>query len=172
MDYWAILRTPFGWCGLVTSRYSGIKEVILPVKHKTCVAKRIKRDYSSALPNSAKLSKFIRPLQAYFRGKQVEFKFPLDISNFTPFQKSVYKKLMNVKFGEVRTYGWLARQIGRGRAARAVGNALAKNPIPVIIPCHRIIPASPAGRRSVGNFSALGGPSLKRKLLALEGVCL
>lgn len=85
----------------------------------------------------------------------------------TPFQRRVLEKVREIPAGEVRSYQWVAKEIGAERAARAVGTALAKNPIQLLIPCHRVIRSD--GR--IGQYSA-GGPSVKTKLLALEGVDL
>jgi methylated-DNA-[protein]-cysteine S-methyltransferase len=73
---------------------------------------------------------------------------------------------MKVPRGTVRTYSWLARRVGTPKAARAVGNAMARNPVPFIIPCHRIVPES----GGVGNYGY--GPKLKRRLLMLEGAVI
>lgn len=83
----------------------------------------------------------------------------------TPFQKGVWKALLEIPRGEVRTYGWLARRIGRPGACRAVGNALGKNPLAPEVPCHRIVSA-----KGIGGYSGEGGVSKKRQLLAREGV--
>lgn len=91
---------------------------------------------------------------------------PLDLSGTSPFQQKVLKILQKVPRGEVRTYAWLARKAGRPKAARAVGNTMAHNPIPFLIPCHRVVPA--AG--GVGNYGQ--GSELKRKLLEREGVAV
>ncbi len=91
----------------------------------------------------------------------------LDLSCLTPFQRRVLKKALEIPAGEVRSYQWLAKEIGAERAVRAVGTALARNPIPFLIPCHRVIRTN--GR--IGQYSA-GGPSMKAKLLAFEGVDL
>ncbi len=88
---------------------------------------------------------------------------PVDWSGFTPFQEKVLKALLKVPTGRVRSYAWLARRAGFPRAARAVGNVMANNPIPFLIPCHRIIPAS----GGVGNYGL--GRELKRELLTKEG---
>jgi O-6-methylguanine DNA methyltransferase len=91
---------------------------------------------------------------------------PLDLSGLTGFQQKVLKILQRVPSGEVRTYAWLARKAGRPAAARAVGNTMARNPIPFLIPCHRVVPA--AG--GVGNYGL--GSKLKRELLQREGVAV
>jgi len=89
-----------------------------------------------------------------------------DFSQVTPFQREVYEAALRVKAGETRTYGWLAEQTGRGTAAsRAVGGALGQNPWPLLVPCHRFVGAN--GKMT--GFSAPGGLTTKRKLLAIEG---
>lgn len=108
----------------------------------------------------------IRQLDSYFKGKPVKFVFRADLPYGTPFQQAVWKKLGELLPGQLTTYGALAREIKRPRASRAVGQAVGANPLPVIIPCHRVI----ASDGSLGGFA--GGLALKRKLLALEGIKL
>ncbi|MCZ6690863.1 MAG: methylated-DNA--[protein]-cysteine S-methyltransferase [Planctomycetota bacterium] len=104
-----------------------------------------------------------REVQAYFQGKQPSLDVRMDLSGTTAFQRSVYKAARSIPPGSVRTYGEIARKIGRPGAARAVGTALGKNPIPLLIPCHRVV-----GSTGLGGFSSPGGLSLKKRLLALE----
>ncbi|NLX14115.1 MAG: methylated-DNA--[protein]-cysteine S-methyltransferase [Phycisphaerales bacterium] len=103
-------------------------------------------------------------LADYFAGRRVSFRVKTDLSGLSPFQKTVLKACVRIASGHTLTYGQLARQIGHPRAARAVGGALARNPIPLVIPCHRVI----AGNGSLGGFSAEHGIALKRWLLKLE----
>jgi O-6-methylguanine DNA methyltransferase len=91
---------------------------------------------------------------------------PMDLSGMSEFQLRVLKALRQVPSGKVRTYAWLAKQAGNPRAARAVGNAMARNPIPLLIPCHRVVPAS----GGVGNYGL--GVARKRRLLSREGVAV
>lgn len=88
-----------------------------------------------------------------------------DLSHLTEFERAVLMKALEIPRGEIRTYGWIANQIGRPGAVRAVGSALRKNPVPVLIPCHRVV-------RSDGHIGdyALGGSEAKRRILAAEGV--
>ncbi len=103
----------------------------------------------------------INELREYFNGTRKEFKIPLDIKG-TEFQKRVWKELLEVPYGTTATYGEIATRIGNPNASRAVGNANNKNPVPIIIPCHRIIGA---GNKLVGYA---GGLTMKKKLLELE----
>lgn len=90
---------------------------------------------------------------------------PLDLSSVTPFQAKVLLKAAEIPPGEVRPYGWVAREIGSPGAARAVGGALANNPVPVIVPCHRVVRSDGV----LGRYS-LGGDANKRRLLEAEGL--
>jgi methylated-DNA-[protein]-cysteine S-methyltransferase len=89
---------------------------------------------------------------------------PMDISCLGGFHRKVLKALQQVPRGEVRNYAWLARRVGNPKAARAVGNAMARNPIPILIPCHRVVPST----GGTGNYGL--GKEMKRDLLRREGV--
>lgn len=91
-------------------------------------------------------------------------KLPVDLSSVTDFQQSVLRTTATIPKGEVRPYGWVAREIHRPKAVRAVGTALARNPVPLIVPCHRVIRSD----GHIGNYS-LGGPHSKTTLLEHEG---
>ncbi|MBX5451971.1 methylated-DNA--[protein]-cysteine S-methyltransferase [Thermogemmatispora sp.] len=92
---------------------------------------------------------------------------PFDLRSCSPFEQAVLYKALMIPRGEVRPYAWVAREIGQPRAVRAVGNALARNPIPLLIPCHRVVRSD----YRLGNYS-LGGSFNKRALLQAEGVDL
>ena len=103
-------------------------------------------------------------VQKRFDGARTEGP-PLDLDTLTEFEQAVLTKTMEIPSGEVRPYSWVAREIGRPRAVRAVGSALAGNPITFVIPCHRVVRAD----GHIGNYGA-GGPEAKREVLELEGV--
>jgi methylated-DNA-[protein]-cysteine S-methyltransferase len=103
-------------------------------------------------------------LDLYFRRKPVEFDLSLDFLDGTSFQKIVWKQLQEIPYGKVVTYGDIARMIGRPKAFRAVGHASGANPIPIVVPCHRVIAAG----NKIGGYSA--GLDIKRALLELEGI--
>jgi methylated-DNA-[protein]-cysteine S-methyltransferase len=88
----------------------------------------------------------------------------VDLSRASEFTRAVYRTLRRVEPGEVVTYGELARRAGRPGASRAVGRAMATNPVPLIVPCHRVLPAN----GGVGQYGA-GGPAVKARLLRIEG---
>jgi methylated-DNA-[protein]-cysteine S-methyltransferase len=125
-------------------------------------------------PNRVRLSELIenerhpvlveteRQLREYFAGKRKEFSVALDMRG-TRFQKDVWEALLAIPFGETRSYGQLARQLGNPQATRAVGAANGRNPISILVPCHRVIGAS-------GKLTGFaGGLDVKARLLGLEG---
>ncbi|HHT9136696.1 MAG TPA: methylated-DNA--[protein]-cysteine S-methyltransferase [Candidatus Wunengus sp. YC60] len=113
---------------------------ILHLLHKDPFT-RAKRetDGTNIQRNDSLLKYEIDLLKTYFKGKQVDFDFPLDLSSGTSFQIKVWNKLREIPYGECRSYKWVAEQIGNPRATRAVGMANNKNPLPPVIPCHRVI---------------------------------
>ena len=92
-------------------------------------------------------------------------RIPLDLRGHSPFEQDVWRKALEIPRGEDRPYGWVAAEIGRPRAVRAVGTALGHNPVPLIVPCHRVVRTD----GSIGQYS-LGGPANKRTILAAEGL--
>lgn len=114
-------------------------------------------------PGDGALAEAARQLTQYFEGRRQTFALPLDLARTRPFQREVLLKLLKVPYGEVVTYGELAALCGRPRAARAVGGAMRGNPLPIVVPCHRVLP-------SAGGLGGFGGrPELKWRLLELEG---
>jgi methylated-DNA-[protein]-cysteine S-methyltransferase len=103
-----------------------------------------------------------RELILYLEGKLRKFTVKLDLRGTTPFQRKVWRATCKIPYGQVRTYAWIADKLGDPNSARAVGNALGKNPIPIFIPCHRVVGA----HGGLGGFSA--GLGFKRWLLSLE----
>lgn len=107
-----------------------------------------------------------RELDEYFAGRRREFDLPVDLTPLPAFQREVLEELALVPYGGVDTYGGLARKVGRPRAARAVGGALNRNPVPIVVPCHRIVGAT----GTLVGYA--GGLERKRALLGLEGAIL
>jgi len=111
-----------------------------------------------------RLEQAVRELAEYAAGDRRAFDLALDLHG-TPFQVAVWNELARIPFGETRTYGQIARAVGRPRGAQAVGAANGRNPVPIIVPCHRVLASD-----GIGGFS--GGLERKHQLLAHEGVLL
>ncbi len=115
---------------------------------------------------AALLAGIIKQLDEYFRGERRVFDLPIDWSGMGEYQREVLRACYAIPYGEVRTYGGLALQTGRPKAARAVGNIMATNPMPIVIPCHRVI-GSDGSLHGYG-----GGLDVKARLLKMEGAQL
>jgi methylated-DNA-[protein]-cysteine S-methyltransferase len=116
-------------------------------------------------PESPLLAEAIRQFDAYFAGERHDFELPLDWSLISGFNRQVLRELADgVPYGQVVGYGALAGRVGQPGAAQAVGTAMGANPLPVVVPCHRVVESD----GGIGGFG--GGLETKRKLLALEGV--
>lgn len=107
--------------------------------------------------------RYAHAVRAAARGRPFEMP-EVDLSDLHPFESRVLGALSTIPRGQVRTYGWLARQAGRPGAARAAGNVMARNPVPLLLPCHRVVPA----RGGLGGYAF--GPAIKRALLRKEGL--
>jgi methylated-DNA-[protein]-cysteine S-methyltransferase len=113
-------------------------------------------------PSEKETKLYTRELTEYFAGRRRQFSFPLDLRG-TPFQLSCWRALLKIPYGETRTYADIARAVGQPQAFRAVGMANNRNPIAIVVPCHRVI-------ASDGTLCGYGGGlDLKRRLLELEG---
>ncbi|MFZ9817675.1 MAG: methylated-DNA--[protein]-cysteine S-methyltransferase [Ilumatobacteraceae bacterium] len=124
------------------------------------------RGGSASLPKGAAASMVRlaeRELREYFAGRRKKFTVALDLDG-TDFQRAAWEAMRKIPFGTTISYGDQARSMGKPKAFRAVGSANGRNPIPIIVPCHRVV----AGDGSLGGYSL--GLAMKRKLLALEGV--
>ncbi|HHV79961.1 MAG TPA: methylated-DNA--[protein]-cysteine S-methyltransferase [Firmicutes bacterium] len=155
-----VFQTSWGWQRLT---WRGEKVVSLSLPSSEQPAERSPAKYSVEPPFW--IRELINRLRGYFESREVDFSdIEVDTSGATEFDQKVWACLRNVQRGSIVTYGELAKRIGRPGAARAVGNCCARNPVPIIIPCHRVVPA--AG--GVGGFS--GGPEMKRRMLKMEGV--
>jgi methylated-DNA-[protein]-cysteine S-methyltransferase len=97
----------------------------------------------------------------YFAGERVKFPDAVDLDGASPFQRHVMDRLQGIPYGETRSYGWVATAVGVPKGPRAVGQAVARNSVPLVIPCHRVV-----GHNGLGGFS--GGVELKRRMLRLE----
>ncbi len=150
--YALVMDSPLGKLGIALADQAVCRIDFLPEQARTQAA------------TAAPARRVARELERYFRTGATDFSVALQLHG-TPFQQRVWQALRAIPHGEVRTYGELAAQLGSG--ARAVGNACRHNPLPVMVPCHRVVSAS-----GIGGYSGhTGGPELRRKrwLLAHEG---
>jgi methylated-DNA-[protein]-cysteine S-methyltransferase len=159
--FYAIFDTAAGWVGILSS-VKGMRRATLPQRTERAVYEILGDSLKNAVVAPQQFSDVIDRYRAYFSGHNVEFLDKLDLDGATSFQRNVWLMTRQIPYGQTRDYAWVAEQAGRPRAARAVGQALARNPLPVIIPCHRVL-ASDGG---LGGFS--GGLAMKRFLLRLE----
>ena len=163
VNYISLYETEMG-IGAVVASEQGVTGVILPhAASKSLIAQaRQSAKASSRLTDQAALM-----LMSYFRGEPQAFDtIPVDLSSLTEFRKRILLLIRAIPCGQVRSYCEVAGMAGVPRAARAIGGALAANPVPVIIPCHRIV----AGNGRLTGYSALGGVKMKEILLRMEGV--
>ncbi len=161
--YLSVLETRLGPIG-VAYRENGIVSLQLPRSSEEHAWRDIQKEFPEGARRADVPEAITRELCAYAEGKCREFDLPVDLSGARPFQRAVLNAIAKIPFGETRSYGWVARAIGKPGAARAVGQALHTNPIPIIIPCHRVV----ASDGSLGGYG--GGLPMKKRLLRLEGV--
>jgi len=160
-----IVSTRYGWVSIVLSA-SGVQRITLP---SHTINEALDQIQGIGLDTGAKergISHLARQIKEYFQGERSVFECRLDLSGSTSFQRAVWEYTMSIPYGEIRSYRWVAGKIGKANACRAVGQALARNPIPIIIPCHRVVYEG-------GRLGGFGGKAnirdFKRRLLELEG---
>ena len=163
MAWHVVIPTARGSIGLVATA-RGLSHVVLTGGGPDAAGALLRRRFPDSEPKANLLPRLQSGLGDYFAGRRVRFRVKLDLSGLTPFQRRVLEACAKIAYGKMATYGELARRIGRPGAARAVGRALARNPVPIVVPCHRVIAAD----GSLGGFSARPGVMLKRWLLELE----
>jgi methylated-DNA-[protein]-cysteine S-methyltransferase len=164
-----IFETAAGYCGIGWNE-GGITRFQLPTKSADATEKLLLRripDAARAVP-PAEIADTIEAVQRYFAGEPVDFStVKLDLGDQDEFFRRIYDAARQVGWGHTTTYGTLAKELGAGpEAARDVGQAMAKNPVALIIPCHRVLAAG----GKIGGFSAPGGSTAKQRMLELEGV--
>jgi len=162
--YYTTIKSPVGEI-LATRSERGLNSVSFPKSRWEKFISALEKDKDITLiEDDKKFSNLKNNLKAYFSGKKVQFKEEFDLKGGTDFQKKVWTAMQKIPFGETRSYNWLAKQVGGRNKARAVGAACGANPLPILIPCHRVI------REDGGLGGYGGGLSLKKKLLKIEGV--
>jgi methylated-DNA-[protein]-cysteine S-methyltransferase len=170
MQHYCLFETAIGACGVAWSD-RGVRRLQLPERSPSATERRLRglsTNASAGVPPAA-VGAAIRLLERYFAGEQIDLSgIALDLTGVSPFHRKIYDAARALAWGKTATYGELAQRAGARDAARAVGQAMGKNPVPIIIPCHRVLAAG----GKIGGFSAHGGTSTKQRLLTLEGVHL
>ncbi|MDP6793430.1 MAG: methylated-DNA--[protein]-cysteine S-methyltransferase [Anaerolineales bacterium] len=152
----------------LASSERGLIAVAYNISTDVFLMKLVAEHQPALLSDKDGLSTARAQLREYLCGLRTQFSLPLDLNNLTDFHRLVLKTVACVPYGVTRSYGEIAAQIGSTRSSRAVGQANSRNPLPMVIPCHRIIAAD----GSLGGYSGADGPRTKLRLLSLEGVCL
>lgn len=182
-------KTSWGWMGIAATAKgarAGVCRIVLPrvsprsveaTLHRESLGVRHKGKRSRLTPGTrciprsngclSRLTVLLKEARAqlvgFLDGRRRELDFPVDLSGGSAFQRRVWRAILRIPYGRVRSYKWVALRVGGTRYARAVGHALGANPVPIVIPCHRIV----AHDASLGGFT--GGLRTKRRLLQLEG---
>jgi len=170
-----VIETALGWIGLAWSG-EGIVRVRLPDHDKATTLSRLPRGLPGASAISCEetlqptfVNDAIDRLQRFAAGEKVGFSdLPIDLEDIDDFRRDIYAAARRLAHGETVTYGELASLAGHPGLARETGQALGRNPVPIIVPCHRIVAAGGL----IGGFSAPGGSNTKRRLLEMEGALL
>ncbi len=162
-NIYKLIHTSLGWVGILGDTNGRISRLVLPSENRFEAFRKITEGANKILVESEHDFALIsEKIIAYFEGEVVDFECDLDLSVGNDFDRSVWNATSEIGYGDVRSYAWVAKKIGNPKAYRAVGRALAKNPVPLIIPCHRVIRTNGL----LGGFRY--GVSMKAKLLELE----
>lgn len=148
---------------------TGLARVLLPDGDQEALRERLARGGARAADPPNWVETLMGRIEDYADGVEVDLTaIPLDFSGIPQFHRRAYQLLLGYGWGQVTTYGEMARALGDVTLSRAVGQAMGANPMPLVIPCHRVL----ASNGRAGGFSAPGGAATKQKMLALEGVTI
>lgn len=164
---YTVFRTKWGYFGLAGTD-SALLRTHLPETKSETIKSKILRDLPSARNDRIFFRNLQEQIKAYFEGTRVHFgpDIPFTLDDMGRFYRKVLLACRKIQFGKTISYSLLAEKSGSPTASRAVGNALAQNPLPLIIPCHRVV----RGDGKLGGFTATGGTDLKARLLRLEQI--
>ena len=159
---YTVFKTPIGLTGLIASS-TGLLRIIYKLSNEDSMENYLAQStHAKAIKSPSEFKELIKQFLKYFKGNLKNFDFPLDLRLGTPFQQKVWKKLTTIPYGKTRSYKWIASAINNPHASRAVGNANGRNPLAILIPCHRVIREN----GELGGYT--GGINIKRFLLNLE----
>jgi methylated-DNA-[protein]-cysteine S-methyltransferase len=171
---YCLFETAIGTCGIAWRETAGtgsppiVTHFQLPETSAQQTESRIARNSGSSQTSipPAQIAALIEKVRLHLQGNVQDFRdVPVDLDSVPPFFRRVYEVAVEIPAGQTRTYGEIAKALGQPSAAQEVGQALARNPVPLIVPCHRVLAAD----GKLGGFSAPGGLATKTKLLSLEG---
>ena len=163
--YYDVFETPIGWMGALASPV-GLRRTTLPQATFELCASLLGPEADHAQFYPGRFTELREALSFFWEGSAVDFRDqPIDVGDASSFLRVAWEACRSIPTGETRTYGWLAAQAGRPAAARAAGQAMARNRLPIVVPCHRVI-ASDGGLRGFGRGASQ--LDLKRCLLELE----
>lgn len=174
LSSYCLFETPLGPCGIAWRDPADFRSqpvvtfIQLPEATPRATESRIARKSGSSRPSSPppRIAEIIGRIRLHLQGEIQDFRdVAVDWNSVAPFFRQIYEAAREIPAGQTRTYGEIAKAVGQPAAAQEVGQAMAKNPVPIIVPCHRV--AGAGGK--AGGFSAHGGRATKAKLLALEG---
>ena len=162
--FYRIFRTRLGWCAVVGNG-EGIRHVVLPMSSRVAVERLLRKSWPQPLQKDRDaLACAESQIRDYFAGRRRHFDLPIIPEGRGAFERAVYAATRRIPFGKTATYAWIAQKVGKPGAARAVGRAMARNPVPLLVPCHRILGSD----GSLCGFTSEGGLELKQTLLDLE----
>ena len=159
---YTVFKNPIGLTGLAATK-KGLIRLANKVPSEKAFGNMLVKNLGFQIENNpGNFKNLIEQFQDYFKGELKSFKFPLDLRLGTLFQQRVWKNLLTIPYGDTRSYKWMAKSIKNPDSARAVGNANGQNPLPIIVPCHRVVRENGA----LGGYT--GGVQIKQYLLDLE----
>ena len=163
-----LFRVAWGWCAAAQTD-AGLRHFLLPVSDRAAALEAITGAHPGARRSPKPFRRLREAVERYFDGWTVCFDdFALDLSDGSEFQRRVWEIIRRIPYGQARSYRWIGMEMGRPEAVRAIGGAVGANPLPLIIPCHRVVGES----GDLTGFSAEGGIALKARMLEREGVAL
>ncbi len=160
--HYTIFETKWGFFGLVADG-KRLVGTFLPDTERR-VLEAIRQHWPEATQHADALPPFRRQVIDYFEGKRKAFAVDIDVSRMTPFRQAVLEACRRIPYGQTASYGDLAQAAGKPGAARAAGSTMACNPLPLVVPCHRVL----CSDGTIGGFSSPRGVEQKKRLLALE----
>jgi len=164
--YFCLFDTAIGQCALAWNEI-GITGAHLPERNAATLRQRMQQRVTGTTEHRppAHIRAVIAAIVRLMNGKPVDLSgVPLDMTGLPPFHRRVYEAVSRIPAGKTQSYGEVAKQLGKPNAARAVGQAMARNPFPIVVPCHRVL----AAQGKLGGFSSYQGTDIKRRMLAIE----